>query len=245
MSSLKIVDTGVQTAEKNMEIDSALLEKLEGEQKPILHLYDWEGECATYGHFIEPADYLNLEMATELKLSLARRPTGGGIVFHICDLAFSFLLPSAHEAFSLNTLENYALVNQIVIETVGPWIANIVVEQLPAPTLLPQDPVPLDRAAQHFCMAKPTKYDVMIGMQKIGGAAQRRTRAGFLHQGTISLAALPEEYLTQVLLPHTQVLGAMKQYTFSMLPSRWTHNDLLELRHALKERLAHAFSGHF
>src|SRR5271170_516877 len=86
----------------NMERDKELLEGLSQEQKPILHFYEWEGDCATYGHFIRPQQWIDLDAAQRLKLNLAKRPTGGGIVFHLSDLAFSLLLPASHPDFSLN-----------------------------------------------------------------------------------------------------------------------------------------------
>jgi lipoate-protein ligase A len=48
-------------------------------------------------------------------------------------------------------------------------------------------------------MARPTKYDVMLQGRKIAGAAQRKTKAGFLHQGTIAL-----------LCPDPELLGAVE-----------------------------------
>ena len=59
---------------------------------PLLHLYQWDGPSATYGYFIDPSKYLDLNKLRQHHVALARRPTGGGIVFHIWDLAFSFLI---------------------------------------------------------------------------------------------------------------------------------------------------------
>jgi lipoate-protein ligase A len=83
-----------------MELDRALLLDLEGERDPVLHLYDWETDAATYGHFIDPGNFLNIEGVKKNRLDLAKRPTGGGIVFHNCDLAFSVLMPASHPCFS-------------------------------------------------------------------------------------------------------------------------------------------------
>ena len=63
MSEWKIVDTGVQSAEENMRFDAELLEKAESFSSPILHLYEWAGESATYGYFTAPAKLLNLDEA--------------------------------------------------------------------------------------------------------------------------------------------------------------------------------------
>jgi lipoate-protein ligase A len=38
------------------------------------------------------------------------------------------------------------------------------------------------------CFERAVRYDLMIRNQKIAGAAQRRTRDGLLHQGSIQLA---------------------------------------------------------
>ena len=113
---MKVLDTGTRSAQANMDLDATLLEELE---EPLLHFYDWEGEAATHGYFIQPEKFLNLKRVKAHKLSLARRPTGGGIVFHNCDLAFSVLIPATHPSFSTNPLDNYAFINRRVVEAIA------------------------------------------------------------------------------------------------------------------------------
>ncbi|MBB63882.1 MAG: hypothetical protein CMO81_02340 [Waddliaceae bacterium] len=229
--SLKVIDTGKSTAQKNMEIDANFLENLGDEA--LLHIYEWEGDCATYGHFIDLEKYINLEEAKKLQVNFAKRPTGGGIVFHSYDLAFSVLIPSSHPCFSTNTLENYALVNHAVIDA----IADFRGENTRA-SLLPEEPLALDQPSYNFCMAKPTKYDVILDGKKVGGAAQRRTKKGFLHQGSISLGQLPAEFLSRVLLPNTRVLEAMQENTFSLLGEDILKENLFQARKFLEKSLA-------
>jgi len=228
-----ILDTGIRSAEENMLLDAHLLETLDPYALPILHFYDWERESATYGYFVNPADFLNLKEVERRGLQLARRPTGGGIVFHIWDLAFSVLIPAGHPYFSKNALENYQFVNERVLDAVTDFTKK------PIPLeLIPQTATPLDDACQRFCMAQPTKYDVILQGKKIAGAAQRKTKKGFLHQGTISLKMPSEEYLRAVLLPETKVFEAMQSHTFSLLSPE---EGLQEGREALKESLKKHF----
>jgi len=231
----KHIDTGRRSAAANMELDAALLADLKDERDAILHLYDWETDAATYGHFIDPGNFLNFEGIKKRGLDLAKRPTGGGIVFHNCDLAFSVLVPSTSPAFSSNPLDNYAFINNRVI-----WAIEQVIK-IPA-ELLPDEPLPLDEQCRSFCMAKPTKYDVMIQGKKVGGAAQRKTRNGFLHQGSISIGFLPELYLSEVLAGGSLVLEGMRQNSFALLGSNWTNNDLEGMRMTLRELLRKVFS---
>lgn len=212
-----------------MEKDEKLLQNL---HVPILHFYEWQKDAATYGCFVKPEDFLDLKKVNQFNLDLAKRPTGGGIVFHITDLAFSVLLPNEHPKFSINTLDNYAFVNEAVIETIKEL--NITSH------LLSFEPIPLDTSCKHFCMAKPTKYDVMIEGRKIGGASQRRTKKGFLHQATISIALLSEEYLKEILLPGTKVIEAMQQNSASLLPKNASKQDIEEMRCLLKKGLQKA-----
>ncbi|MCH9625513.1 MAG: Octanoyltransferase LipM [Chlamydiales bacterium] len=236
--SWQSIDTGKRTASENMELDAALLEDLESETDCLLHLYDWEADAVTYGHFIDPKNFLDMEGVKQNNLDLAKRPTGGGIIFHNCDFAFSVLVPASSTHFSHNPLDNYAFVNKRVA-----WAIRQLID---IPTLLlPEDPTPLDEHCKSFCMAKPTKYDVMIADKKIGGAAQRKTRDGFLHQGSISLGLLPLSYLERVLAKGTQVLGGMRQNSFSILGQDWTQKELKEARQALKDLLQIAFSEKF
>lgn len=232
--TLKILDTGKRSAQENMDIDAALLKDLGAE--PILHIYEWDGPSATHGHFIKPSDYLCLHKAEENTLQLGRRPTGGGIIFHVSDWAFSILVPSTHPQFSLNTLDNYHLINTAVQAAVKQFIDH-------DPNLLPEEPIPLDESCRSFCMAKPTKYDVMLGSQKIAGAAQRRMRQGFLHQGSICVAHPPKALLEAVLLPGTQVLSAMEQNTYSLLGKEAGLYELVEARACIRDLLIEQFKA--
>jgi len=227
---LQILNTGIDSAEGNMRFDEKLLDDLE---TPTLHLYDWARPSATYGYFIRPEKHLDLKRAELRHLDLARRPTGGGIVFHIWDLAFSFLLPSTHPAFSLSTLENYRFVNNVVLEVVRTFFS------LRDPVeLIPQNAPSLGSDCQNFCMAKPTQYDVVHKGMKIAGAAQRKRKQGYLHQGTLSLAYPHIDFLNDVLLSKKEVLKAMKSYTFAPLGRLWEPTQLQKTRRELQKLLA-------
>lgn len=231
----KILDTGKKRAEENMQLDADLLASMDQEPLPILHLYDWEGKSITYGHFILPETLLNLEAANERGYSLAKRPTGGGIVFHTCDLAFSFLMPAQFPEFSQNTLKNYHFVNRRVIDA----IASFMKESLSL-ELLDHDPKANVKISS-FCMAKPTIYDVMVRGRKVGGAAQRKTVKGFLHQGTISLVPLEEE-AKQAILPDQEIIKLMEENSFPLLKDHLTDPGLALARQEMKKALIGAFS---
>lgn len=233
---LEVIDTGAAEAEANMSKDIQLLKDLRAQGKPILHFYDWAGPSATYGHFIDLKRYIRLDQAQFHRLSLAKRPTGGGVVFHIWDLAFSFLMPAMHPACSKNTLDNYRFVNEVVLEAVTDYFdisTGAALIDNHAPLLGPN--------CDHFCMARPTIYDVIYRGLKLAGAAQRRTKNGYLHQGTISLGFPHLGLLKSVLLSQEEVTQAMKAYTFAPLGRLWSPSRLKEARLHLQEVLLQKF----
>ena len=211
---LRVIHSGASEAQANMSKDASLLAALNDASGPILHFYDWLHPAATYGHFIEPSRHIDLGKAQMHGLELARRPTGGGIVFHIWDLAFSFLMPKIHPAYSQNTLDNYRFVNAVVLNAVKEYLS------LDQEVLLTPQPV-LERGphCRHFCMARPTIYDVMYRDMKIAGAAQRKTQQGYLHQGTISLARPNVHILRDILRSQEEITEAMERFTFAPLGS--------------------------
>jgi lipoate-protein ligase A len=230
-----VIDSGKGNPADHMAKDAQLLENLSGNDL-ILHFYDWELPTATYGYFTDPYTCLSRDGVQRHQLQLARRPTGGGVIFHLCDFAFSLLMPSSHPAFSVNTLENYAYVNHVVADAIQSFSNN-----KNAVTLLHNEPDPLDRACTNFCMAKPTQNDLMIAGRKVGGGAQRRKRQGLLHQGTISLGMISEEILNTLLLPGTQVIAAMQQHSFALLGSTFTLNELTQAKKELRHCLENSF----
>jgi len=230
--SFRVIDSGKLPPQEIMELDQRLLENLENSEMLIIHFYEWSKRSATYGLFIRPEDYLNLEGVSKQNLHLAKRPTGGGIVFHLSDFAFSVLVSAKHPAFSINTLDNYAFVNRAVIQA----IQTLKVDAR-LPELLASQPKPLDVFCEHFCMAHPTKYDVMMEGRKVGGAAQRRTKCGFLHQGTISLAMPSPEFLQDVLKSPT-VMQGMQQQAHALLGNA-SESQLNHYKQALRASLQH------
>jgi len=233
----RIIESGSLPPASIMAKDQDLLHQLEqSDGNPILHFYDWEGECLTYGYFTHPSDHLNLAALEKWQIKSARRPTGGGIIFHLTDFAFSLLLPSCHPAFSMNTLDNYAFVNQKVAEAIRLFSSGQV-----QPDLYKQEEVCEKNSCLPFCMAKPTQYDLIINHKKVGGAAQRRTKWGFLHQGSISLASPPLDLLNAVL--KEDVVAAMQHHTHPLLGNNWTADQLAAARQDLKSLLKKVIIG--
>lgn len=225
---MKILDTGPAQASSNMEVDEALLKGLMTRPEALLHFYEWLNPSATFGYFIDPYTYLRKEAA----IDLAKRPTGGGVIFHLTDLAFSVLIPANHPRFSLNTLENYRYINERVACALK--LFNNAIE----PSLLLQNPQATSPACCGFCMAKPTIYDVMIDGKKVAGGAQRRTRHGFLHQGSICLTLPDPALLKSLLSTEGAIWEAMQAHSYPLVDQYTSYEDAKAI---LKKHLVEAF----
>jgi lipoate---protein ligase len=224
----KLIETPAQSARENMELDARLLEELVGEE-PILHLYDWKKPSLTFGHFAKPEELLNLEAAERLGFDWARRPTGGGVVFHAWDLAFSVLVPAGSAYFSQNTLDNYGFVHRVVHKVIEDFVGKSEIMEL-----IREDGAMKNATQRFFCMARPTKYDLVAGGKKIAGAAQRKMKRGFLHQGTIALK-YPDEGVLEKILPSKDVRDAMRDVTFPLLGEGDLKVGRTKLRELLKQ----------
>ncbi len=177
--SWELIDSGVCSAKENMDRDAELLASLKTHPRHILRFYEWKSPSLTYGHFVNPEDLLHLTEAEQLGVDIARRPTGGGVISHFTDFTFSILVPKDSLFYTSDTLKNYCFINRRIVKA----LQSVSEETLELLETSEEGGDSLDR----FCMAKPTVLDVMCGSSKVSGGAQRRTRYGFLHQGTISL----------------------------------------------------------
>lgn len=224
-----ILDSGCKPGSYLMQKDQELLDALKPNDRPILHFYRWEGINATYGYFIKPADFFH-----ECDIQLTRRPTGGGIIFHVSDFAFSLLIPANHPGYSLNVLDNYAYVNNRILSGLIDSFGGLF-ETLKSNNCDYDPCVP-------FCMAKPTQYDLMLHGKKIGGAAQRRTKNGFLHQGSLFVGPAPIDLMKSVLKESDLIIEAMQKNSHSLIEKEMSTEALEALRSTLQKMLIQQFT---
>jgi lipoate-protein ligase A len=163
------------SAAMNMAMDEALLEQATG---PILRFYGWRRPSLSFGYFGRFA-----EVAEEARTrELVRRWTGGGIVLHGEDLTYSLLTPPNEAAFALSPPAIYAALHGAIRDALQ-------LEGKQTELVTKAGPKISDA-----CFENAVRNDLTCRGRKIAGAAQRRTRRGFLHQGSIQLPDLSESF---------------------------------------------------
>jgi lipoate---protein ligase len=207
MRTWKVIQGEPLHPQENMDSDANALKELKPDDAPVLRFYSWRGIAATYGYFIDPDHTFNKEGLKETGLLIGRRPTGGGVLFHHIDLAFSLLIPASHPLYGKNALDSYYRIHSVLLEALREVL------HLPKPTL--QDSKGVTPHSQ-FCMAHPTIYDLLISGKKAAGAAQRRTKQGVLHQGSLCLNPPDQELIKRVLLPHPGLAEAMETFSYPL-----------------------------
>ena len=164
-----IEDLEPRPAPVQMAIDEALLRSI---TKPLLRVYRWREPCVTIGYF-EP-----LQPTTESfpDLPITRRWTGGGTVHHGDDWPYSLLIPSSDPfAHENNPRDSYRKIHAA--------LARCLFHLSPPVLLATWDASKVSSA----CFENPVQHDLIQDGRKIAGAGQKRTRWGFLHQGSVQL----------------------------------------------------------
>jgi lipoate-protein ligase A len=205
------LDDSSRPAAMNMAIDEALLETA---TVLSIRFYRWHSPALSFGYFGKFADVADYSAERDL----VRRWTGGGIVFHGDDLTYSIVIPASDPVFAESSMSIYAAIHAALCNALNidgeraelaPAAETAVTDfknssradrgynpsscsHAPAARPTAQWPAchdgPQGRGYRSHCFANPVRADVIVNGRKVAGAAQRRTRAGLLHQGSIQLA---------------------------------------------------------
>ena len=171
-----------RSAATNMAIDEALFENV---KVPSLRLYRWDHPALSFGYFGRYADVSFYQSEREL----VRRWTGGGIVLHGDDLTYSIVIPGRDSAFAESSMSIYEKIHRALCNAIVATGQHAVVA-----AVADRGPGVRDASYSGHCFANPVRADVLLDGRKIAGAAQRKTRAGLLQQGSIQRVDLAPDF---------------------------------------------------
>ena len=191
-------------AATNMAVDEALLRTAAGRGRPLLRVYSWEKPAVSFGYFQKfPAHLAD-------KHEIVRRPTGGGLVYHGdgVDTTYTVIVPPDHRLYTISTTDAYCTIHKAIAAALehGAVVGRVpsrgaaLVSRSPAGGSGPTTAtIPTLHKAQgasphgsYECFQNPVHGDVMADGRKLAGAAQRRTKWGLLHQGSIAASVTAE-----------------------------------------------------
>ncbi len=186
-------DPRPRTGPCNMALDEALLRNLAKLDAPrnarsplaILRVYHWDRPSVSFGYF-GSSERVRADFPGQPPV---RRWTGGGVVAHgeSVDWTYSLIVPRELPFCALSPAETYTTIH-------GALARALEKSGLPGASLAEcsSDPEssPATSAASEPCFTRPVRADVFRNGRKIAGAAQRRTRDGLLHQGSVQDAEL-------------------------------------------------------
>ena len=160
----------------NMSMDEVLLSNSAlQENRVLVRIYRWDRPSVSFGS----AQICPSELAD--KYTLVRRPTGGGVVYHDVDLTYTVVVPPEHSIMQLDRMESYKIFHEALLMKMTVDGVEAVLES--------HGTDHVDRATMQ-CFVSPSRFDLVAPSgSKYAGAAQRRTRMGILHQGSIKLEA--------------------------------------------------------
>jgi lipoate-protein ligase A len=162
----------------NMAMDEVLLR---ADGPPLLRVYGWSAPTVSFGYFGRHAAVRQLWPGR----NLVRRWTGGGIVPHGADLTYTLVVPKSEPFAGRPAAETYRMIHEAVAGALG--------DAGGALSLAAGAPKVSDE-----CFANPAAHDILADGIKVAGAAQRRTRHGLLHQGSIQRRGLGSEFAARL-----------------------------------------------
>lgn len=156
-----------------MACDEALLRLTD---RPVLRVFRWANPWISAGYFV-PFDEAQ---AARPDLPVCRRWTGGGIVIHDNDFTFSLIAPRGEVFASQRPADSYRLLHEALAAALAlTGCASSLAD---------------DRSsAGRECFAAPVQHDILCDGKKIAGGAQRRSKHGLLHQGSVQSTNLGPE----------------------------------------------------
>ena len=173
-SKFRVVISQQGSSKENMSIDEALLKCFKENDLPILRLYTWNKDSLTIGISQQPSDYKFLDKTSE---KIAKRITGGGVLFHGHDLSYSLVIPPKL-LNNYNIKESYEFICSFILEFYRKLDLNV---------CYAKDDENITLSKSEYCQVGFEAYDILVNGKKIGGNAQRRTKKAIFQHGSIPI----------------------------------------------------------
>ena len=169
-----------RSAVENMRLDeAAFLARENGAlTDTYLRLYSWRQPAISFGYAQTPEKLLAPGSAREQGVEIVRRITGGGLVLHQPnELTYCLVVPLP--ILPEGIIPSCNLISSIFISA----LRRIKVRARIAGKI----EMLVTDYSRDFCFVRPTKYEVMVGGQKLLGSAQKRGRFYLLQHGSLPL----------------------------------------------------------
>lgn len=178
MQHFKLIRSGALSAVSNMALDEKIFKGYLENGVGVLRLYRWQAPSFTYGFSQDPNSQINLAACATDKVGLAKRITGGGILFHDDEITYSFVCSKSDVGEPQGVFVDYRRICRFLMR----FYASL---GLTAAFALESAGFKDYSAAHEFCSAAHEKYDLVMSGKKIGGNAQKRNRQVIFQHGSI------------------------------------------------------------
>ncbi len=175
----EVLDPEPHGAALNMAIDEVLLRAA---REPVLRVYRWTRPAISFGYF----EKFSALSAGGHDREMVRRWTGGGVVAHGADVTYTVIVPAGHAFARFPASASYREIHGAIAVALRAGGIETSLADSAAPKI------------STGCFENPAEADVLVAERKIAGAAQRRTRWGLLHQGSIQGIAIAADFQSRL-----------------------------------------------
>ena len=172
---MKYIEFETNTGEKNMQIDSDLLDfAIENKlQEPIFRLYAWSPACVSLGRN-QSDDFLDKQFLKQNGIDVVRRLTGGRALLHDKEITYSYICSTTSLQNGESIVNSYKEISQMLIDRF---------EKLDIKLEFPENKRPHTKF--EYCMSISTGADLSYQGKKLIGSAQFRKEGYIMQHGSI------------------------------------------------------------
>jgi lipoate-protein ligase A len=163
-----------------MAIDESLLCLFNPKtSEPILRAYGWDPPALSLGRFQNAEEVLDLNHCYSNDISVVRRVSGGGTIYHADELTYSIVCSAEQIPSTTSVKDSFRVLTGFLIDFYRTLDLNA---GYAVDTVCDADQL---GARTAFCFAGKESFDILINGKKIGGNAQRRRKNVIFQHGSI------------------------------------------------------------
>jgi len=181
MKRFRLIRSDPSDAMSNMALDEKIFRAFLEDGIPAFRVYGWASPSFTYGVSQKPEDEIDMKRCAATGLGIAKRMTGGGVLFHNNEITYSLVCAKEDIGEPDSVFVSYRKICSFLISfyrSLG----------LDASFALEKEDFKTRCAPHSLCSASREKYDIVINGKKIGGNAQKRKKRAVFQHGSIPIS---------------------------------------------------------